>query len=545
MLVGTIGELYIADTGNNRVRRVALDGTIRTIAGSGMEAASGDSGPAIAASLDAPSGLALRPDGALLIADRLNSLIRVVTGDGLIASLPHTTAPVRRSSGVSVDPNGNVYLADTGHYQVRTITANGSGVLLGSSEQGALNLTASAGQTPMGAPFAVAADATGGIAVTDRDHHQVQHLALPQLHFADTVVGQQSLSKSIDLRNAGAAPLNVSDVRMPSGFTPAPGSTCASAPFVLPAAAHCSLAIAFAPNAAGAQGGTLQLTVDGGLPQQALLNGSAVPAGSTAPSSVMLQSSGSVSYVGVPVTLSAKVVTGSTFIPTGTLQLLDAANPIGSAALGSDGTAQFTIASLTPGQHTLLAQYSGDRNYAASTSVSLQQTVALAPDFTLTAGSPRVAMKAGDTSNMPITLQPMNGTLNHTVVLAVDGLPAGATITTTPSPLQLGSDAITVTLTLKTPASTALRRTAYLSAAALLLCFGLRQRSGISLGRMCVMFLLFALLGTAGCSGGYLSGTSTSAQSVGKTYPITVTATTTGVTGSPLVHTATFTLVVN
>lgn len=549
VLVGPVGEVYVADTGNHRVRRIALDGTIATVAGSGLESAAGDGGPATAAGLDAPSGLAMRADGALLIADRLNSRIRVVTSDGSIQSLPRRAVPVRRAAGVSVDAAGTVYVADTGDYQVRAVAGNGSGVVLGSGLQGGVDASAGAGQTAMGAPFAVAADANGGFAVADRDHHQVQHLALPEVNFGETPVGQQSVAKTLELRNAGAAALNVSGVHMPVGFAVAGGGSCGGTPFVVAAGAHCTLLLAFAPASAGAQSGVVEIGVEGGLAQRALVMGSAVPGGSVVPSSTTLESGGDVSYVGVAVTLTARVLASSTAVPTGTVRLMDASVEIGSVALGAGGAAQFTVASLTAGQHTLVAQYSGDAHYAASASGSLQQTVAPAPDFSIAATVPRVAVTAGGAGSVPLTLQPMNGTLNRAVSLGFDGLPAGATVTVTPMPLTLGSDAVTVTLGIKTAASSALVHAVSLVSAGLVLGWGVgvRRRCRVRMRFVPILcgLLLGALMGVAGCSGGFLSGSSTTGQTVSHTYPVTVTATTTGVTGDPLVHTATFTLVVN
>ena len=545
VLVGAAGEIYIADTGNHRVRRVALDGTITTVAGSGVEAATGDGGPAIAAALDSPSGLALRADGALLIADRMNSLIRVVTADGQIDSLPQSSLPVRRASGISFDSNGTLYVADTAHHQVRAVTASGGGVLLGSGEQGAFNPASSVDQTPTGAPLAVAPDLSGGFAVTDRDNHQVQHVALAQISFGTTQVGQHSLTKTLDLRNGGTAPITLTSVTLPPGFASANGSTCGALPIVLAGAAHCSLSLAFAPDSSGIKSGSIQISIRNGLSQRAILTGTAVPSGTTVPSSVLLQSSGSLSYLGVSIPLSAKIIVGSTASPTGTVQLLDATKVLVSQPVGTNGTAQFSINSLTAGQHTLAAQYSGDVNYAASTSPSIQQTVVLAPDFTLAAASPQISTTAGTPASMLLTLQPINGTLNRPVTLAFSGLPSGATATASPTPLMLGSDAITVTLALQTPAAAALHKIASASLVLIALVACGPRRHRLSLLHGICFAIVFATLGIAGCSGGYLNGTSTSAQSVGHTYPVTVTATTTGVTGDRLVHTTTFTLVVN
>ncbi|HEX7878364.1 MAG TPA: serine/threonine protein kinase, partial [Candidatus Eisenbacteria bacterium] len=77
-LVGPDGAVWIADTGNNRVRRIAADGTMTTIAGTGVRGYSGDGGPAAEAELDAPSAIAFDASGSLYIADTYNNRIRVI-----------------------------------------------------------------------------------------------------------------------------------------------------------------------------------------------------------------------------------------------------------------------------------------------------------------------------------------------------------------------------------------------------------------------------------------------------------------------------------
>src|SRR5579864_7287836 len=81
------GNLYIADAADHRVRRVAPDGTITTFAGTGVRGFSGDAGPATASQLNSPYGLATDPRGNLYIADLGNARVRRVTPDGNIATI--------------------------------------------------------------------------------------------------------------------------------------------------------------------------------------------------------------------------------------------------------------------------------------------------------------------------------------------------------------------------------------------------------------------------------------------------------------------------
>lgn len=128
--VGPDGSVYIADTLNHVVRRVGPDGTITTVAGTGIRGFSGDGGPATAADLEGPVKVAVASDGSLYIADRdpdnpldTQSRIRRVAADGTITTfagtgidgpvtggIPATQANLTSVSGVAVAPDGTVYI---------------------------------------------------------------------------------------------------------------------------------------------------------------------------------------------------------------------------------------------------------------------------------------------------------------------------------------------------------------------------------------------------------------------------------------------------
>jgi uncharacterized protein (TIGR03437 family) len=157
------GALYIVDSTAGRIRRVGLDGAIATFAGNGLNAFSGDGGPAINASLSTPAGIAFDNSGDLLIADTGNMVIRKVTPDGLI----HTIAGTGRSGGttgnggqalaallnkpqaVLVDKGGTIYIADTGNNWIRALTPDGT-----------LSLYAGVDTSTTGSPFGGGGDPT-------------------------------------------------------------------------------------------------------------------------------------------------------------------------------------------------------------------------------------------------------------------------------------------------------------------------------------------------------------------------------------------------
>lgn len=119
------GNFYIADRDNHRIRRVAPDGTITTIAGTGDAGDSGDGGLATKALLNSPSAVSIDAAGALYIADTGNHRVRRVTPSGLIFPVVNTPSPAY----VFVDTSGNILVADDSNGTIRKV--NGTGGLVG------------------------------------------------------------------------------------------------------------------------------------------------------------------------------------------------------------------------------------------------------------------------------------------------------------------------------------------------------------------------------------------------------------------------------
>ena len=131
--VDTAGNIYIADESNNRIRKVSK-GVITTVAGNGAFGYSGDGGPATAAQLNWPRGVAVDAAGNLYIADTESNRIRKVS-NGVITTVagngtrdfdkdkvPATTAPLNWPQSVTVDKAGNVYIADSFNNRVRKVS---------------------------------------------------------------------------------------------------------------------------------------------------------------------------------------------------------------------------------------------------------------------------------------------------------------------------------------------------------------------------------------------------------------------------------------
>ena len=185
------GGILIADTDNSRIRRVAPDGTITTVAGNGLPDFSGDGGPATTASLKRPSGVAVDATGGILIADRVNHRIRRVAPDGTITTVagngidgfsgdggPAIAASLSTPNEVAVDATGGILIADFGNSRIRrvapdgtitTVAGNGTYVFAGDGGP--------ATETGVGTPRGVAVDATGGILIADSNNDRIRRVA--------------------------------------------------------------------------------------------------------------------------------------------------------------------------------------------------------------------------------------------------------------------------------------------------------------------------------------------------------------------------------
>ena len=195
------GNIYIADTENHRIRKVDPDGIITTFAGTGDEGFGGDGGPATAAKLDWPSGVAVDAEGNVYIADQENERIRKVDSDGVITTfagsgsynfrgdedgIPAVEASLNWPTGVAVDAQGNVYIADSYNNLIRKVgsdglitTIAGSGRVFGFFEEPDEDDIGDGGpatDAKLDWPIGVAVDAEGNVYVADVGHDRVRKL---------------------------------------------------------------------------------------------------------------------------------------------------------------------------------------------------------------------------------------------------------------------------------------------------------------------------------------------------------------------------------
>jgi sugar lactone lactonase YvrE len=203
------GNLYIADAGNNRIRMVTPVGTISTLAGTGSANYSGDGGPAISATLHSPGAVAVDGNGNLYIADTTNNRIRKVTPNGTINTVvgDGSSAELYQPQGVAVDSAGDLYIADTQHKQIREVTPGGKNIILaGSGTLGFSGDGGPAGKATLDWPFGVAVDASGDYYIADTNNFRVRKVTPNGV--INTVAGNGAYRFSGDGGPATSAALN-------------------------------------------------------------------------------------------------------------------------------------------------------------------------------------------------------------------------------------------------------------------------------------------------------------------------------------------------
>ena len=182
------GNLYIADTGNRRIRKVDSSGVITTIAGRRTYGFDGDGGPAVEALLGSPYGVAADSAGNVYIADRLNHRIRKVDSSGTITTIagtgelgyggdggPAVEALLASPSDVATDGDGNVYIADQRNNRIRKVDSSGTiTTFAGTDESGFDGDDGPAVEALLGSPYGVAADSAGNVYIADRLNHRIR-----------------------------------------------------------------------------------------------------------------------------------------------------------------------------------------------------------------------------------------------------------------------------------------------------------------------------------------------------------------------------------
>jgi hypothetical protein len=180
------GTLYIADAYNDRIRALDRNGRVRTVAGIGTRGFA--DGPAMTASFDTPCGVAIAPDGTLVVADTGNNAIRRIARDGtvttVIPTLYATTEDVSlvRPVGIAVDRTGSTYVTDA-RGRIVQVLADGRARILAGSRTGFAD---GAGRfARLANPTSIALDRDGTLVVADAGNYMIRRIAPPGLSTAD------------------------------------------------------------------------------------------------------------------------------------------------------------------------------------------------------------------------------------------------------------------------------------------------------------------------------------------------------------------------
>ena len=182
------GNVYIADTYNNKIRKVTSIGIITTIAGTGTTGSSGDGGAAASAQLYSPYGVSVDISGNVYIADYNNHKIRMVTGTGIITTIAGTgtegssgdggaaiSATLSTPHGVSVDISGNVYIADTYNSKIRMVSGTGIiTTIAGTETWGSSGDGGAATSAQLNWPSGVFVDISGNVYISDFNNNKIR-----------------------------------------------------------------------------------------------------------------------------------------------------------------------------------------------------------------------------------------------------------------------------------------------------------------------------------------------------------------------------------
>jgi len=191
LVVDGAGNVFVADYEHHRVRKIATDGTITTVAGTGVSGFSGDGGPAVSAQLSGPQALALDQDGNLYITDRNNLRIRKMSPDGKIMTVAGDgtagysgdgqkalSAKLRWPEGLGLDKAGNLYIADTNNHCLRKVTPDGIiTTIAGTGTSGFSGDTRAAKDAQLNTPMGnIVFDADGNLYLSDTWNLRVRRI---------------------------------------------------------------------------------------------------------------------------------------------------------------------------------------------------------------------------------------------------------------------------------------------------------------------------------------------------------------------------------
>jgi hypothetical protein len=188
--VDAFGNVYIADSNNNVVRKVSPAGIITTFAGNGTSGYTGDHGPATSAELDYPWGVRVDRSGNVFISDADNNVVRVVNTAGIITTVagngtsgytgdhgPATSAELSFPTGMWIDASGNLLIADESNFVIREVNAQGIiTTVAGNGTSGTSGDGGPATAAQLEGAYGVAEDIQGNIFIGDYSGQSVREV---------------------------------------------------------------------------------------------------------------------------------------------------------------------------------------------------------------------------------------------------------------------------------------------------------------------------------------------------------------------------------
>ncbi len=380
--VGEDGTVYIADTGNQRIRAIR-SGQINTYAGTGLAGFSGDNGPASAAMLRQPTALAIDGQGNLLLCDTANHRIRRISAGEVIATVAGTgvqgfsgdgsaatNAELDSPAGIAVAPNGRIFVSDSHNHRLRVIaTDNTIETFAGTGSMGYSGDGGAATAASLALPRSISLDAAGDVIFADSNNQRIRSINAQGI--ISTIAGSGVQGFAADGTSSTVGALNTPRGVAISSFG---DPVFADSPnrLVREVAANGDIyTIAVAPVSRST---TVALTAS---PSMVYGNASALVA-----------------------------VSGSAATPQGTATVQNGSATIANATL-SGGAATFAGLALPAGAYLLTASYSGDGLNPAATSPAAAVTVSPAPvtatanAATISYGQPIPALTGVSTGILP------------------------------------------------------------------------------------------------------------------------------------------------
>jgi len=445
------GNLYIADSGDELIREIMVNGVVNTVAGNGTQGFGGDNGPATQAQLDTPTGLAVDTAGNLYIADSNNNRIREVSG-GTITTIAGTGAPGYSGDGaaataatldspaaLAIDSSGNLYIADSNNECIRKISGGLITTVAGSGLQGFGGDNGPATQAQLDTPAGIALDAAGNLYIGDTNNQRVRMVAAGT-GIITTIAGtgtagfnSDGAALSAQLANPGGLALNAAGTLYIADANNNRIRTLSGGQIVTVAGVgvqgysgdtgSATSAILNTPEAVVAGSNGVLFSDTGNNVVRLIDNGNVNTVGGNTPAgSESLQIAGALSTVYGTGSLTANFSNnGQTATGQVTFYDGEGANPamIGQVALAANA-AVINTGALAAGTHYIVASYAGDAKNSAITSGVFVYVITPAP---LTAVANGVSLLYGQ------AIPALSGTL--TGVLAQDAGNVTANYSTT------------------------------------------------------------------------------------------------------------------